>query len=294
MLRPWWLSGEHVDEGIGRPNIVRMSAFSETLVARSGYERRGFADVYDAYRPTPPAALLDILQLVAGVERPRLAVDLGAGTGLSTRVWAEAAEEVVGIEANASMLERARAATSAANVRYLEAFAAETGLPSGEVDIVACAQAFHWMEPAPVLAEASRLLRAGGVFAAYDYDVPPVVQPEVDDAFAVLLAARKAARKRLGVEAGAATWPKERHLDQIRASGHFRFGRELVCHRFDETSAERVVGLAESIGGPRALFEGNAPEVEETFARLREVAHAVLGERRRPMVVCYRIRVGVK
>ncbi len=271
-----------------------MSAFSETLVARSAYERDGFADIYDAYRPTPPAAVLDILQIIAQVERPRLVVDLGAGTGLSTRVWAERAEEVVGVEANASMLERARAATAAANVRYVEAFAAETGLASGQADIVACAQAFHWMEPAPVLAEATRLLRAGGVFAGYDYDVPPVVQPDVDDAFAALFAARKAARKQLGIEAGAATWPKERHLDQIRASGHFRFARELACHGLEETNAERVVGLAESIGGPRALFDGAAPTVEEAFARLRDVAHSVLGDRRWPMVVCYRVRLGIK
>ena len=276
-------------------SIVAMSAFSETLVARSGYERDGFADVYDAHRPTPPAALLDILQLVAEVERPRLVVDLGAGTGLSTRVWAERADEVVGVEANPSMLERARAApAAAANVRYVEAFAAETGLSSGKADVVACAQAFHWMEPAPVLAEAARLLRSGGVFTAYDYDVPPVVQPEVDDAFSTLFAARRAARKRLRLEAGAASWPKERHLDQIRASGQFRFARELVCHGFDETSAERVVGLAESIGGPCSLFAGDAPEVDESFARLREVVHSVLGERRWPMVVCYRIRLGIK
>jgi SAM-dependent methyltransferase len=231
---------------------------------------------------------------VAQADRLRLVVDLGAGTGLSTRVWAACADEIVGVEPNSSMLERARAASDAANVRYVEAFAAETGLPAGKADIVACAQAFHWMEPAPVLAEAARLLRAGGVFAAYDYDVPPLVQPEVDDAFAALFAARRAARKRLRIEAGAATWPKERHLDQIGASGQFRFTRELVCHGFDETSAERVVGLAESIGGPRALFDGDAPDVEESFARLRDVAHSVLADGHWPMVVCYRVRLGVK
>jgi SAM-dependent methyltransferase len=277
-----------------RTSIGGVSSFSETLIARSGYERDGFADVYDAYRPAPPAALLDILQLVAQADRPRLVVDLGAGTGLSTRVWAERADDVVGVEANASMLERAQGATAVANVRYVRAFAADTGLAAGHADIVACAQAFHWMDPAPVLAEAARLLRPGGVFAAYDYDVPPVVQPEVDEAFAALLAARQAARQRLRLHAGAATWPKQRHLDQIRSSGHFRFARELVCHGFDESSAERVVGLAESIGGPRALFDGSAPEVEATFARLRDVARTILGERPWPMVVCYRVRVGVK
>ncbi len=271
-----------------------MSGFSETLVARSGYERDGFADVYDAARPAPPRALLDILELVAEVERPQVVVDLGAGTGLSTRAWAGRAERVVGVEANENMLRRARAATAAGNVDYVHAFAADTGLAAGSADIVTCAQSFHWMEPQPVLAEAARLLRAGGVFAAYDYDVPPVVQPDVDAAFAELFARRHAARSRLGLEAGASTWPKERHVEQIRASGQFRHTRELVCHGFDEADAARVVALAESIGGPRALFDSRAPEVDATFAHLRQVAQNVLGSERRPMVVCYRIRLGVK
>jgi SAM-dependent methyltransferase len=270
-----------------------MGDFSRTLIGRSGYQREGFADVYDAHRPAPPAALLDILELLAQVERPRLVVDLGAGTGLSTRVWADRADEVIGVEANAAMLERARAA-AAANVRYVGAFAAATGLDGGRADVVTCAQAFHWMEPGAVLAEAARLLRPGGVFAAYDYDVPPLVQPDVDAAFEAHFEARRAARGRLGIEAGANTWPKERHADQIRASGHFRFARELVCHGRGEANAARIVGLAESIGGPRALFGSAAPEVEESFLLLRETAARVLGDRNWPMFVCYRIRAGIK
>ena len=100
------------------------------------------------------------------VERPRLVVDLGSGTGLSTRVWADRAEEVVGIEPNARMAEQARLVTRAPNVRYVDSFAAETSLPAGAADIVTCSQAFHWMEPGAVLAEAARILRPGGVFAA--------------------------------------------------------------------------------------------------------------------------------
>ena len=272
-----------------------MSEFSRTLIDRSGYEREGFAEVYDRYRPSPPEALLDILTLVAQAEQPRLVVDLGAGTGLSTRAWAARAVEVVGVEANARMVEQARRATPVPNVRYVEAFAAETHLPEGIADLVTCSQAFHWMEPVAVLAEAARVLRAGGLFAAYDYDVPPVVHPAVDAAFARHLESRAAARTRLGIEAGASTWPKESHLARIRASGHFRLVRELVCHGFYETDAERLVGLAESIGGPRALFGGRtSPEVEETFAELAHVAGEVLVGGPWRMVVCYRMRVGVK
>jgi SAM-dependent methyltransferase len=271
-----------------------VSEFSRTMIDRSGYETEGFADLYDRSRPSPPPELLRILSLVAQVERPDLVVDLGAGTGLSTRVWAERATDVVGVEPNRRMIDRARAATSAPNVRYVEAFAAETGLHAGSADLVCCAQAFHWMEPTPVLTEAARILRRGGVFAAYDYDVPPVVHPEIDAAFAAHFEARRSARQRLKLEAGAATWPKERHLERVRDSGRFRFVREIVCHGFDDADAARLVGLGESFGGPRSLFGGNGADVEQTFERLRETALRVLGERTATMVVCYRVRLGVK
>ena len=270
-----------------------MSSFSASLIGSSGYADAGFADLYDAYRPAPPAAVLDIVSLLAQAERPRLVVDLGCGTGLSTRPWAERADDVVGVEANPAMIERARGATRAANVRYVEAFASETGLHDDSADVVTCAQSFHWMEPGVLLAEAARILRTGGVFAAYDYDVPPLVHPEVDDAFASNIAARSAARKRLDLEAGAASWPKEGHLERIRASGCFRSARELVCHSWSETDAERVEGLARSLGGPLELFGEDAPEVGETFAQLGETARRVLGERTWPMVVSYRIRAGI-
>jgi SAM-dependent methyltransferase len=270
-----------------------VARFSETLIERSGYAAGGFADVYDAYRPQPATAVLDLLQVVAQADRPRLVVDLGAGTGLSTRAWADRADSVIGVEANRSMLQRARTATEATNVRYVEAFADATTVPSGRADIVTSAQAFHWMDPGPVLAEAARVLRVGGIFAAYDYDVPPVVHPDVDDAFEALIGARRAARSRLGLEAGASTWQKESHADRIRESGHFRYTRELVCHGWDKADARRIVGLAESIGGPLALFQASAPELATAYARLTETADAVLGADVRPMVLCYRIRLGI-
>src|SRR6266536_4046561 len=253
-----------------------MSTFSQELIGRSGYLNEGFADVYDRYRPAPPREVLDVLRVVAEVERPRLVVDVGCGTGLSARAWAEHADQVVGVEANPRMLEQARTATEQPNVRYVEAFGAETGLPDGRADLVTSWQAFHWMEPQPVLAEAARILRDGGVFAACDYDVPAFVEPEIDAAFAVHFQARREARKRLSIPAGGGSWPKERHLEQIRTSGRFRYARELVAHGWWETDAERMVGVA------------------ETFERLRETAIRVLGDCTRPALLCCRLRVGIK
>jgi SAM-dependent methyltransferase len=271
-----------------------LSEFSQELIERSGYLGEGFAGVYDRYRPAPPPAVLDVLTFLVGRERPARVVDLGCGTGLSTRALAQRADEVVGVEPNPRMIAEARAATEEPNVRYVEAYASETGLAAAETDLVTAWQAFHWMEPQPVLAEAARLLRDRGVFAACDYDVAPVVEPEVDAAFAELLHARRKARERLSLPAGSARWPKDRHLDQIRASGRFRYAREIVANGWWRTSAERLIGLAESIGGPREMFGDAAPDVGETFERLRETATRVLGEQEWRVLLCYRIRFGVR
>ena len=73
----------------------------------------GFAEEYDAYRPSPPAVLRNILVELAMATRPNLVVDIGSGTGLSTRYWAESADRVIGIEPNHDMRTRAAAETVA-------------------------------------------------------------------------------------------------------------------------------------------------------------------------------------
>src|SRR3954452_6882329 len=74
-----------------------------TRIAQSGYTNPGFADRYEQYRPQPPLALVGLLSQYAGMVRPRVVVDLGSGTGLSTLLWAGHADEVVGIEPNPEM-----------------------------------------------------------------------------------------------------------------------------------------------------------------------------------------------
>jgi ubiquinone/menaquinone biosynthesis C-methylase UbiE len=270
-----------------------VSEFSQWLIGRSGYADDGFAAAYDRYRPRPPAAVLDVLTRCAGGGRPGLVVDLGCGTGLSTRAWAGRALGVVGVEANPAMAEQARAATAAAEVEYVVGYAHDTGLDDGVADIVTCAQSFHWMDPAVVLPEAARILRPGGVFAAYDYDVVPVIEPHVDAAFAANVAARGAARERMGLEAGASTWPKHQHLQRLRESGLFAHTREVQCHAETEADADHLVGMAYSIGGPVEIFGDEAPEVGASLDILRSTAERVLGDHTQPMLIGYTIRLGI-
>jgi ubiquinone/menaquinone biosynthesis C-methylase UbiE len=256
----------------------------------SGYGRTGFAEAFDRNRPSTPEALLDVLCLEAQVERPRFVVDLGSGTGLSTRVWAERADEVVGVEASPEMRRRAEEATSAGNVRFVEAYAQATGLPDAAADIVTCSQSFHWMEPVATLAEVARILRPGGVFAAYDYDWPPVVHPDVEAAFEELV-------RRLGMRRALEGQPrhtKDLHLDRMRESGHFRFVREVVLHSRERGGAERIVGMALSLGPLSVLLTEGASEEELGLAQLREAAAAALGHREVDLFLGYRVRLAVK
>jgi SAM-dependent methyltransferase len=264
--------------------------YSGLLIQRSGYSKPEFAGGYDANRPSPPAALLDVLCLEAQVERPGLVVDLGSGTGLSTRAWADRADEVVGVEASAEMRARAEQETTAPNVRYVQAYAQETGLPAGDADLVTCSQSFHWMEPEPTLAEVARILRPGGVFAAYDYDWPPVCNWEVEQAFSELV-------RRVGKARGIPKklrYDKSDHLDRMEASGHFRFVREVPLHSRERGSAQRIVGMALSLGPLAVLLEGGKSEEELGLAQLREAADRAFGDREVEFVMGYRVRLGVK
>jgi SAM-dependent methyltransferase len=265
--------------------------FSRDLIDASGYDREGFASRYDRYRPRPPRVLLDVLCRYARVERPALVVDLGCGTGLSTRAWSGVAERAIGVEPNPAML---AAAPRAPGVEYREAFAQDTGLDGGCADIVTCSQSLHWMDPEPTFAEAARILRPGGVFAAYDYDWPPAVDPEVDKAFDAYQLRRREVRRARGIVRGGDRWPRHGHLERMRSSGRFAYCRELLLHSSEDGDADRLGGFARSLGLPVTDEADEQLERELRIDELEAVARRVLGEQVVPFVFGYRVRVGVR
>jgi ubiquinone/menaquinone biosynthesis C-methylase UbiE len=267
--------------------------FSQFLIDRSGYERPGFSATYDRYRPKTPRELVDALTRYARRPRPELVVDLGTGTGLSARTWTETAELVIGVEPNPVMLAEAERATTEPNVTFRLGFAHATGLDDDAADIVTCSQSLHWMEPEPTFAEVARILRPGGVFAAYDYDWPATVDPELDEAFDAYKERRRFAREVRGIQRGADKWPKHGHLGRMRDSGHFRFCREVLLHSVEEGNAERVVGFARSLGMPVADGQDEGLEHELAIDELGRVAARVLGDRVVPFLISYRVRIGV-
>ena len=256
----------------------------------SKYTTEGFGKAYHEARPAPPDALLRLLCRLARIERPRCVVDIGSGTGLSTRAWAPFADEVVGVEPNPEMRAAAEADTPSNNVRYVAGYSNATGLPDDSADLLTYSQSLHWMEPRPTFEEAARVLRPGGVFAAYDYELPPSVDWEVDSAFEYfLLRVGKFRRERLSIPPA----EKSGHVPRMRESGLFRYVRELGVSGEDEASAARVVGLALSLGPVGRLLEEDLTEEDIGLAGLREAADRVLGDRKVTWTLGYRVRFGI-
>lgn len=116
------------------------------------------AGEYDRFRPGYPEAALDLV--LRGLDTARIVVaDVGAGTGIFSRALAGRGCRVIAIEPNDAM--RA-AAPPFAGIEWRAATGEQTGLASASVDLVTCAQAFHWLKPEQAIREFCSILKPGG------------------------------------------------------------------------------------------------------------------------------------
>lgn len=259
----------------------------------------GRAARYDAARPAAPTVLPALLSQLAGA-RPAQVVDLGAGTGLSTLVWADHAERVTGIEPNDDMRVQAEArlaASGAHNIRFIAATANQTGLPDASADIVTASQAFHWLEPVSTLAEITRILRPGGVFAAYDYNWPPTITPETERIFRNFEDRIQELSEKAGERPEPPGWEKAGHLERMRQSGHFRLVKEVLIHNIETGDADRFYGLLFSNIGPQKLAsESEYADAMDlpTLRREIDAAFASAGPDGLRWYISYHVRIGVK
>jgi 2-polyprenyl-3-methyl-5-hydroxy-6-metoxy-1,4-benzoquinol methylase len=95
------------------------------------------AELYDRHRPGYPDPVVDDLIGLAGLEAGTLVLEVGAGTGKATAMFAERGIHVLAVE------------------------------PSAEMAVVARRRSWHWVEPRVGFAKAARVLSPEGVLAAF-------------------------------------------------------------------------------------------------------------------------------
>lgn len=133
------------------------------------------ASVYAAARPTYPPALFDWLSRQTRAND--LAWDAGAGSGQATLGLADRFTHVLATDISAEQVEKA---PQRPNVTW-RVTDVETRLPDHACDLVTVAQALHWFDHDAFYAEARRVLKPGGVIAAWTYDLLTVAdQPAIN------------------------------------------------------------------------------------------------------------------
>lgn len=125
-------------------------------------------DDYVRHRPGYPPALLAWLRQSQGINAGWHVADIGAGTGISTRMWLDAGHAVTAVEPNDAMRAAAQAwLADHPRLQWVAATAEATTLPDGGIDLVSAAQAFHWFDPQRVRDEWARILRPDGLAMVY-------------------------------------------------------------------------------------------------------------------------------
>jgi len=120
-------------------------------------------DTYVKYRPTYPQEAIDYLYNVVGLNSQSEVLDVGAGTGIFSKLLVERGTSVTAVEPNEAMRQAAKQSLdSYPNFRAEAGSAEETGLPAHSYDFIVCAQAFHWFDQVAAKAEFARLLKQGG------------------------------------------------------------------------------------------------------------------------------------
>jgi SAM-dependent methyltransferase len=118
---------------------------------------------YVRYRPSYPAALLDLLHAECGFSPNHIVADVGSGTGLLSKLFLENGNRVFGVEPNQEMRQ--------AGGEFLESFPKFTSVPGSaeattlgdaSVDFITAGQAFHWFDAQAARREFLRILKPNG------------------------------------------------------------------------------------------------------------------------------------
>ena len=125
------------------------------------------AQAYAAHRPSYPDEAIDTVLEGLGDPSALEIADIGAGTGISSRLFADRGAHVIAVEPNADMR---LAAADHPRVDWQAGTADRTGLADQSVDIVVACQAFHWFATPFAMSEMRRIARRRAAMLQYERD----------------------------------------------------------------------------------------------------------------------------
>jgi SAM-dependent methyltransferase len=228
------------------------------------------AEAYERFRPGYPAELADLVLTYAG--RPVLtALEIGAGTGKATRLFAERGIMITATEPDGAMLAELREHVPP-TVRTMQS-AFEDLRPGQSYGLVYAAAALHWTNPEGRWSRVAALLEPGGVFASFGGPTQ-LADPAVE---AAVRAARAPFLDSDEIPSPDGT-PPERDMQwpgtELERSDWFADVRQSVIKRTLTMTARDYVGLLSTIS---AYLELPTSEQEQVYSRIMQVLPETVG-----------------
>lgn len=227
------------------------------------------AQAYERFRPGYPVELYDLVMAYAG-QPVRTALEIGAGTGKATRLFAERGVAVTATDPDADMLAELRRHVPASVTTSQAAF--EDLRPGEPYDLVYAAAALHWTTAEGRWSRAAALLAPGGVFASFGGPFAPA-DPAVEEA---VRAARAPFLERDDIPSPDGT-PAEAEMQwpgtELRESESFTDVRQAVLERRLTLSASDYVGYLSTVS---AYLELPAAVQGQVYARILQVLPATV------------------
>ncbi|MET7951926.1 methyltransferase domain-containing protein [Micromonospora sp. NPDC005324] len=221
------------------------------------------AEQYERYRPGYPAELVDLVLTYAG-QPIRTALEIGAGTGKATRLFAGAGVTVTATEPDGAMLAELRKHVPAGVETVRAAF--EDLRPGARYHLAYAAAALHWTQPEGRWSRVATLLEPGGVFASFGGPtqlVDPALADVVRAARAPFLESDEIPSP--GTPPGQAMqWPGT----ELQRSVWFTDVQQTVIERRLTMSARDYIGHLSTIS---AYLELPTSKQEKFFSRIERI-----------------------
>lgn len=133
------------------------------------------ASDYAQHRHGFPDQMFSMLEHMGVRFSDARAVDIGTGTGSLARGMARRGAKVTGIDPSIELMEEATKLDMewGVDTQYIRGTAEKTGLESGAFDLVTSGQSWWWFDTDRALAEATRILKPGGILAICSFDWVP-------------------------------------------------------------------------------------------------------------------------
>lgn len=253
------------------------------------YERfKGFSDIYDKSRPTLPREAIEILKKYKDTNIETI-VDIGCGTGLSTKICTEFSKNVIGIEPSTDMLNEAKKKEND-NLKFKQGFGENTGLPKSIADIVICSQAFHWMNPEMTLNEVYRILKPNGIFAVINADYPPIINKELEKLYLHIINKAKTIEnfsENIIVN-------KAKYIDSIKNCNLYDYCREICFSKAEKYDKDRFMSFILSHSTVQQFIKNNNNVLKDDLETLDDDLEEIFKNKTLEAIFSYRMSIGIK